>query len=43
VAGKDADMRLSLLVATWTTAVPPALIEKATKTGASKLPSGAEK
>lgn len=29
VAGKDADMRLSVLVATWQTAVPPALVEKA--------------
>lgn len=29
VAGKDADMRLSVLVAAWATAVPPALVEKA--------------
>jgi hypothetical protein len=29
VAGKDSDMRLSVLVATWATAVPPALVEKA--------------
>ena len=29
VAGKEGDMRLSALVATWQTAVPPALVEKA--------------
>ena len=29
VAGKDTDMRLSTLVAAWTTAVPAALVEKA--------------
>ncbi len=29
VAGKDADMRLSVLVATWATAVPAGLVEKA--------------
>ena len=29
VAGKDGDMRLSVAVATWVTAVPPALVERA--------------